>query len=48
MTVARTVEHVVATEVCGDGDATLVSGVRSFRLGVSGSCAKVVYAGAAG
>ena len=41
MTVARTVEHTVATVVCGDGDATLVSDVRSFRLGVPGSCARV-------
>jgi hypothetical protein len=41
MTVARTVEHAVATDVCADDDASLVSDVRSFRLGVPGSCAKV-------
>ena len=41
MTVARIVEHAVAADVCGDGDAALVSDVRWFRLGVPDSCAKV-------
>jgi hypothetical protein len=37
VTFMRTVE----TRVSHTGDATLVSDVRSFRLGVPGSCAKV-------
>ena len=41
MTGARIVEDAVAADVCGDGDAALVSDVRWFRLGVPDSCAKV-------
>ncbi|HVO61693.1 MAG TPA: hypothetical protein VMT53_12215 [Terriglobales bacterium] len=41
MTVARVVEHAVAADVCGDGDAALISDERWFRLGVPDSCAKV-------